>query len=71
MSQRPHIHLNTKILRSYEHKWVALSPDYKKVIASGDSLRETNAKLTNDTERADAVFYKVPSFDTYYVPIAA
>jgi len=71
MSQTPHINLNTEMLRSYEHKWVALSPDYKKVIASGDSLRETDAKLVDDRARADAVFYKVPSFDTYYIPIVA
>ncbi|OGY09843.1 MAG: hypothetical protein A2782_03600 [Candidatus Blackburnbacteria bacterium RIFCSPHIGHO2_01_FULL_43_15b] len=35
----------TKILKGYTSGWVALSADYKKVVASAPNLTSLNAKL--------------------------
>ena len=58
----------SKILQPYENKWVALSSDYTKVIASGKTLQETAIQLEKD-ERESVVFHKVFPFDAYYEPL--
>ena len=58
----------SKVLQPYENKWVALSPDYTKIIASGETLRETAAQVRED-EKEHAVFHKVLPFDAYYIPL--
>ncbi|KKU12468.1 MAG: hypothetical protein UX18_C0023G0013 [Candidatus Azambacteria bacterium GW2011_GWC2_45_7b] len=35
----------SSILKPYENKWVALSPDRTKIIASGETLEETASKI--------------------------
>lgn len=57
------------ILAAYENKWVALSADFSRVLASGRSLKEVDGKLTG-SERREAVFHKVLPFDAAYVPHA-
>jgi hypothetical protein len=57
------------VLAAYENKWVALSADYRRVLASGRSLKEVDGKLTG-SERIEAVFHKVLPFDAAYVPHA-
>lgn len=47
-----------KILKPFENKWVALSPDYKKVLSSGKTLAETESKL-NSKIAEKVVFHKV------------
>ncbi|MFH1956350.1 MAG: DUF5678 domain-containing protein [Patescibacteria group bacterium] len=54
-----------KILRPFENKWVALTPDNKKVIASGDTLNETASKV----EKKDVIFMKVLTFRASYAPL--
>ena len=56
-----------KILRNFENQWVALSPDYKKVVASGESLNEVESKLKPDEVRK-VVFHKVPPLDSVFIP---
>ncbi len=56
-----------KLLRPFEDKWVALSPDYKRVLSSGETLKETEAKLS-ETKRAKAIYFKVPPAHAYFVP---
>lgn len=48
----------SKILKPFENKWVALSPDYKKVISSGSNL-ESVVKSLKDGEKERAIFHKV------------
>lgn len=57
----------SKILKPHENKWVALSPDYERVVASGDTLKETAAQVKPD-EREKVVFHKVLPFDALYIP---
>jgi hypothetical protein len=57
-----------EVLAPYENKWVALSTDLGRVIASGDSLQDVDGKL-NEKERIDAVFHKVLPFEAAYVPL--
>lgn len=46
-----------KILKPFINKWVAISPDYKKVISSGNTLRELITKVGNN--KKDLIFHKV------------
>lgn len=48
----------SKVFKPYENKWVALSPDRKKVVASGETLRETAAKVDSKI-REKVAFSKV------------
>lgn len=41
----------SKTLRPYEGKWVALTKDYEKVIASGETLKEIRSKIRNKEVR--------------------
>ena len=48
----------SKLLKPFANKWVALSPDYKKVISSGDTLENT-AKKIKEIDREKVIFHKV------------
>ncbi len=52
----------SNVLRPYENKWVALSSDKKYVLASGNTLGETAARL-GASEKPEAVFMKVSATD--------
>jgi len=54
----------SKILRPYEEKWVALTKDYKKVIASGKTLKQVRDKTRNEEVR----YTYVSSLKTGLVP---
>ena len=54
----------TDLLKPYVNKWVALSPDHKEVVSSGDTLEETAAKI----KEKDVVFMKVFPLDALYAP---
>lgn len=56
-----------RLLKSYENKWVALSPDCKRIVASADSLKKAAARVRED-QREEVIFYKVLPFDVVYVP---
>ncbi len=56
----------TEKLKPYENKWVALSLDYRQVLSSGKTLKETIEKLKKDKDQV--VFMKVLPFDMGYVP---
>ena len=57
----------SKILEPYENQWVALSPDYTHVVASGETLKDVHAKVPED-DREHVVFHKVLPFDALYIP---
>ena len=58
------------ILKPFENKWVALSPDETQVVSSGDTLFEAESKL-NEKERHEAVFFKVIPFNVGIAPAAS
>ena len=58
---------HSTLLASFEDKWVALSPDYTRVLVSGDTMMEVDAQVAPD-EKHTIIFYKVPPFDDYYIP---
>jgi hypothetical protein len=57
----------SKILEPCENQWVALSPDYTHVVASGETLKDVHAKVPED-DREHVVFHKVLPFDALYIP---
>ncbi len=70
MAQRMHRSVRDnlgKLLRPFEDKWIALSPDYKRVLSSGKTLKETEAKLS-ERKRVKAIYFKVPPARAYFVP---
>ena len=54
-----------KILAPYQKKWVALSPNHRKVLADGRTLKSVRSKTKNQ----EAVFIRVLPADTQYVPV--
>ena len=54
-----------KLLKPYSNKWVALSPDYKKVVAKGNNLKDTASKVKS----RDVVFLKVFPSKSFYMPM--
>jgi hypothetical protein len=53
------------LLGPFENTWVALAPNYRKVIASGETLDEVESEL--DGEQLNRlVFFKVPRFDAVF-----
>ena len=55
------------LVRPFENKWVALTPDYRHVIASGATLDEVESHVEGkDPQRL--VFFKVPRFDAVFIP---
>ncbi len=50
-------------LKGYENKWVILTPDYGRVISSGNELDEAMSQV-EESERDRVVFFKVipPSY---------
>jgi len=55
-----------KILKPYEEKWVALSPDKRRVVSSGDTLKETESKV-NPKDLESVIFMKVPPSDKVFI----
>lgn len=58
------IDLSRALNRSHENKWVALTPDYSKVIASSDDLVELDKKVAGK----DVVFHRVLPANIIFAP---
>ena len=54
-----------KLLRSFKDKWVAVSADYGKVFASGDTLESIMSKVKG---LKDIKMFRVIPFDAIYSP---
>lgn len=54
-------------LVNFENKWVALTPDRKKVIASSVTVEELDKKLAK-MKNKDAILTKVLPFDQIFSP---
>jgi hypothetical protein len=59
------IDLNDILDTSHENKWVALSPDYRRVLGVSDKL----ADLMRRIAQRDAIFHRVLPHDSF-APIA-
>ena len=55
----------SKKLKPYENKWVALSLDHKKVLGTGDTLKQAKTKAEKKNQKF--VFIKLPPFNVSYV----
>ncbi len=49
---------------SHENKWVALTPDYSRVLGAADTLRDLLRSVTDPT----AVFHRVLPHDLTFAP---
>ena len=54
----------SNVLIGYEGKWVILSDDKKRVIASGNALADIAARIQ------EGLVMRVPRFDSAYTPAA-
>jgi Family of unknown function (DUF5678) len=59
------IDLSNILDNSYENKWIAIAPDYSKVIAAADTLRDLMRSVANN----DAVFHRVLPRDVSFAPV--
>ncbi|MDA2920479.1 hypothetical protein MYX76_13470 [Desulfobacterota bacterium AH_259_B03_O07] len=57
-----------KILKPFENQCVALSPDKKRVVSHGDTLREAVLGVKEE-ERGIVSFMRVLPLDINYVPL--
>ncbi len=58
--------MDSKLLKPYENKWVALSNNKKKVVASGKTLSEVFNKIKRG--KNEYMFTKVLPFEMNYAP---
>jgi hypothetical protein len=58
----------SKDLHRYAGQWVALSPDYSRIVAHGTRLKEVVAAIPAK-ERTQVVFHKVLPKDADYAPV--
>lgn len=56
----------SRVLRPYENQWVALSLDWKEVVAAGETF--SAAKAAADRTRRPVRFMRVLPFDVAYAP---
>ena len=56
-----------ELLKPYTNRWVALSPDYKKVVSSGSTLDNT-AKKIKKYHKNEVIFFRVLPFNANYAP---
>ena len=63
--------LNQVLSNTHYDKWVALSNDYSRVLASADSISKLSKKLSQEEKDSNPIFYKVPAKDSYYIPSLA
>lgn len=53
-----------ELSKKYPNKWVALTPDHKKIIDVGNELRDIALRIKGK----DVVFLKILSSDSFYMP---
>ncbi|MBI3020044.1 MAG: hypothetical protein HYY60_01830 [Parcubacteria group bacterium] len=60
--------MSSLLQKKHENKWVAFSSDYKRIVSSGETLKDTASKI-GIKDREGVVFYKVLPFGSYYEPL--
>ena len=58
--------LLSHIEASHENKWVAIAPDYSRVLGAADTLRD----LMRSIKATDAIFHRVLPQDVSFAPAA-
>ena len=58
------IDLSNILDASHDNKWVAIAPDYSKVIATAKTLRD----LVRSVKDGDAIFHRVLPHDVSFAP---
>ncbi len=58
------IDLSEILNASHENKWVAIAPDYSRVLAAADIL----GKLMHSIKNSDAIFHRVLPRDVSFAP---
>jgi hypothetical protein len=56
-------------IEKFENKWIAIDESEEKIVGVGDHALEANA----DAERhgyQETILFKVPSFDSAFIPLA-
>ena len=56
----------SKIIRNFKDKWVGVTDDYSRVLASADSLAAVSRKLGKDASKT--IIFRVIPFDMVYSP---
>lgn len=57
----------TKILKGYENRWVAIAPDYKRVVGSGKTLKAAQREALGQGFK-EPILTKVFPFSQGYIP---
>ncbi len=63
----PALKLSAILDKSHENKWVAIAPDYSRVVAAADTLREL-LRVVSDPR---AILFKVLPYDMSFAPSAS
>jgi hypothetical protein len=67
MEQSREIDLADILDASHENKWVAITPDYQRVVAAAESLHQ----LMREVADQDVIFHRVIPHDVSFVPTAS
>lgn len=60
--------MNTKLWIKYVNKWIALTSDRKKVIASAASIKDLEKKVAKTKRDPDMIYHHVLPIDGSYSP---
>lgn len=60
--------MRTKLLADYENKWVALTLDRKKVIASANDIKTLDRKVSKLLKNKDVIYHHVLPLNGSYAP---
>ncbi len=60
--------MNSKLLIKYVNKWIALTPDRKKVLASAANIKELEKKVDKIQSKPDVVYHHVLPTNGNYLP---
>ena len=60
--------MNSKLLIKYVNKWIALTADRKKVLASAKSIDELEKKVDKMQAKTDVIYHHVLPINGNYLP---
>ncbi len=66
VEQAQSIDLSEILNASHENKWVAIAPDYSRILAAADTL----GKLMHSVKDNDAIYHRVLPRDVSFAPYA-
>ena len=60
--------MDVNLLTKYSNKWIALTGDRKKVIASAKNIRDLDKKVNSLKKYPDVIYHHVMPVNGYFVP---